>query len=133
MILGYIVGGPGNDSFMFADEKHPNAETCDKCGCLINPEYHENTLTLKRNHYDLSHCYDTGDIVSLQFKEFSLRHHYIGLRFLPFDNLKNFCQLFIAIKVRLDPVKRNVSFSKSCGTCGSYHEVIGATPAFFKG
>jgi hypothetical protein len=132
MIFGYVLWGQDNDSFMFEDEKHPNAATCSSCGYLLNFNYHNANFKIKRKVFHLSHCYDTGDIISLTLKEYLIRKKYAGVQFASFDNEKTFYQIFLENEIELDPVKREVQFSNKCSTCNNYEEVIGATPCFLK-
>ncbi|MFD1000489.1 hypothetical protein ACFQ21_14285 [Ohtaekwangia kribbensis] len=132
MILGYVVTGPDNDSYMLDGVNLSEAGICHACGLLLNFEYHNPDLKLRRATFDLSHCYDLGIIVSLRFKEFCIRHDYTGIRFSDFRALQNNYQLFIDNKIELDVIKRKIQFIKKCKHCHRYKEVIGATPAFLK-
>ena len=132
MILGYVVTGPDNDSYMLDSIKLSETEVCPACGLLLNFEYHNPDLKLRRSTFDLSHCYDLGTIVSLRFKEFCTRHNYTGIRFSAFHASQNYYQFFIDNVIELNGVKREVQFIKKCKQCHRYKEVIGATPAFLK-
>lgn len=132
MILGYVVTGPDNDSYMLNGVNLSQAEICPACGLLLNFEYHNPDLKPRRATFDLSHCYDLGTIVSLRFKEFCSRHQYTGIRFDSFHASPNYFQFFINNKLKLNATKGEVQFIKKCKHCGRYKEVIGATPAFLK-
>ncbi len=132
MILGYVVTGPDNDSYMLDGVKLSQTEICPACGLLLNFEYHNPDLKLRRSTFDLSHCYDVGTIVSLRFKEFCIRQNYTNVRFSAFYASQNYYQFFIDNKIALDTVKRDIQFVKKCKHCHRYKEVIGATPAFLK-
>jgi len=132
MILGYVLAGPDNDSFMHSTENRIHAETCPICGYLLNFDYHDRSFVLKKRIYDISHCYDVGDIVSNKFKEFCIRNEYANLDFLSFDNSKEYHQLLVRQKLILDTELRNVQFSEYCDHCNNFREIIGATPAFLK-
>lgn len=132
MILGYVVTGPDNDSYMLDGIDLPETITCHACGLLLNFEYHNPDLKLRRPTFDLSHCYDLGVIVSLRLKEFYGRYNYTGARFSTFHASQNYYQFFIDNKIELDAVKRKVQFNKKCKHCNQYKEIIGAVPAFLK-
>ena len=132
MILGYVVTGPDNDSYMLDGINLPETKTCHGCGLLLNFEYHNPDLKLRRSTFDLSHCYDLGAIVSLRFKEFCTRYNYTGARFSSFHASQSYHQIFIDNKIELDVVKRKIQFNKKCKHCNRHKEVIGATPAFLK-
>jgi hypothetical protein len=117
---------------MFDDERHPNAATCSKCSYLLNFDYYNPNFKIKRKVFDLSHCWDTGIIISLKFKEYLVRQKYSRLDFLNFNNDNLFYQLFLKNEVELDPIKRDVRFINKCLVCNNYDEVIGATPCFLK-
>jgi hypothetical protein len=132
MILGYVITGPDNDSYMLDDVRLSETETCSVCGLLLNFEYHNPDLKLRRATFDLSHCYDLGIIISIRLKEFCTRHQYAGLRFGSFRASQRYYQFFIDTKIELDRVNRGVQFIRKCKQCHQYKEVIGATPAFLK-
>jgi len=132
MILGYVVTGPDNDGYMLEGINLSTTETCRACGLLLNFEYHNPDLRLRRSTFDLSHCYDLGAIVSLRFKEFCNRYNYTGMRFKSFHASQNYYQIFIDNKLSLDVAKREIQFVNKCKYCNRYKEVIGATPAFLK-
>ncbi|HRF34088.1 MAG TPA: hypothetical protein PLM56_11365 [Cyclobacteriaceae bacterium] len=126
MIVGYILIGSDNDTFMYEGVQHDNPPLCTKCGYLKKFDYHNPFYKQKKKTFDVSHPYDFGFIVSLKFKEFCERNNYGNILFKEFEQSPGFYQLIIT---------RNLPFSgrlltKHCEVCGNYEEAIGPKATF---
>lgn len=133
MIIGYLLSGDDNDSFMLDDEKNPDAPVCSNCGYLLNFNYHNPFFKLKRKVYDFSYTYDGHCIVSLKFKEFCLRENYGHLEFKEFEREPNFFQLIVNNVVPFDTLNAKTEFGKKCPVCGNYDYTVGFEPIHLLG
>lgn len=131
MIIGYILFGYDNDTFMYEGVEHTNPPKCSKCGHLIDFDYTNPYYRLKRKTLDLSHPYDIGTIVSLKFKEFCERNKY-DVKFKEFEREPNFYQLVVNDKIEFDSERRRTKLIGFCDVCKNFEQAIGATPAYLK-
>jgi len=123
MILGYILTGSDNDSFML-DDADISTQRCPTCKYLSDFSYHNPFFKLKRKAYDYSHPYDIGSIVSLRFKEFCIREKYSATSFKEFEREPNFFQLVVTAIVQFDSAKSKTRLTGYCETCQNYEEAI---------
>jgi hypothetical protein len=131
MIVGYLVHGQDNDSYML-NEKNAGDITCPTCGFLLNFGFHNPFFRLRRKTFDFSHTYDIGHIVSLKFKEFCIRQGYEGIVFKEFEREPNFFQLIVDKVVEFDTVKAQTEFGKKCETCNNFEYTVGFEPSHLK-
>lgn len=124
MIIGYVLNGSDNDSFMIGDEKHIEVPCCLKCGYLLDFNYHNPFYRIKRKVYDYSHPYDIGNIVSLKFKEFCIREEYKNIVFKEFERETNFFQLIVNNVIKFDFDRGKTRFKNFCDVCLNYEEAI---------
>ena len=70
-------------------------------------------------------------IVSDRFKQFIEKDRYAEVEFSPFE-LKGYYSLDCTNILAFDAGKRETRFINYCDKCGTFDEVIGATPIFLK-
>jgi len=131
----FTLSGPDNDSYMCASEGRVFGEVvgvpvCAACGFKTDPFFINPAFRLKRRTSDLSYTYDGYCIVSLRFKEASVRNGLGGTQFIPLPEEPTFFVLKPTSLVRFDSKRRETHFEDRCSACGYYGAVAGATPAF---
>jgi hypothetical protein len=130
MILGYIMSGEDNDSYMF-DQNDPDLLFCCKCGYVENVECIGKKFKLKKKKYDISETYDGHTVVSERFKEFCDKNGYKGLEFIKIPN-NNFYSFFVRNILPFDTDKRELKYENYCDSCRKYESVTPALPLIIK-
>jgi hypothetical protein len=130
MVIGHCLYGVDNNSFMIDDRV--NVVRCSKCGFITDFNFHNPFFVIKKTHYDYSHPYDIGTIVSLKFKEFCLREGYRDITFLELERCPGYFQFYAQKIVTFDAQRANTKQIKYCSVCNNYEQVIGSNPAFLK-
>jgi len=127
MILGFEITGYDNDSYMSgsSDKLFPELVSipkCDKCGYRTDYRYNNLNFKLKRKTLDFSSTYDGITIVSLKFKEFSIRNGFDNLEFIELPKSPNFFQFYIKDNV----IKYEARLKENlCDRCGQFESIIG--------
>lgn len=122
MIIGYVLYGYDNDSYMYYWDK--NMPVCDECGYKLNFQYTNPEFKLKRRVYDLSFTYDNCCIVSLKFKEFCERERYQSINFGKFLLEPNFFHFTANNIVQLKSVEGGIRFVNFCEKCKNYESIV---------
>ena len=130
MIIGYSIFGADNNSHMYEDAY--DVKKCSKCGFVIDFEYVNPILKIKRRVNDFSYTYDGRAIASLKFKEFCTRKNLKGIRFLELPSDKEFFYMLVDNVVEFDHEKKGTRFKNYCDECKLYRAVAGATPVILK-
>jgi hypothetical protein len=124
MIIAYSVYGQDNDSYIDSQKKR-----CKVCGAKIEFDINTN-ITLNNTTYDMSYTLDGYMIVSKRIKDFCEKENLKNIEFHCLDNFSDFFCLKVTKVLNFDFEKRKTRFLNKCDSCGTYEEVIGATPAF---
>jgi hypothetical protein len=123
-IIGYSISAQDNDSFYLEDEKHLDAESCIKCGFLLDPvNYFNPFFKIKKKNLDFSYTHDLRPIVSLRFKEFCIREGCTGIDFKEFEREPNFFHFKVKEVIEIDVSEGLFDFVKLCNICGNWEGV----------
>lgn len=118
----------GSDEYGFMyDENSPNL--CPVCGNTLKQIPNIN-YKVKKKRGSLLTTYDGYEIVSEKFREFCLINKYPDLLFVPLMNSPGFYFFSSQRIYKIDAVRREVQFINKRECCGSYDEIIGASPAY---
>lgn len=126
MIIGYIISGYDNDSWMTGScdklfHEAGNVPKCKKCAYRTHYRYTNPNFRLKRKTMDFSSTYDGITIVSLKFKEFCLRCGYDNLRFVELSKSPGFFQFYVEGNI----IEYDAGLKeKFCDACGQYESVV---------
>jgi hypothetical protein len=125
----------GHDNGRYFLESAPEGVLCPQCGTCLDYTYSPDILwgdePLKK--YDVSYTYDSRMVVSERFIDINNLH---GNPDVFIKSLNTSPILYYIIPNRIiqfDFEKRKTAFERSCGKCGGFESVTGATPAYLKG
>ncbi len=151
MILAYHLSPHDDGTYMLGEETYrpprsagsydwrfgvsgvPHPATCATCGRKTDPDYINPNYRAKRRGWDIATTYDGYDIVSRRFRLFCEEHDWGGVEFVPLPADDEFFVLRLSGVLPFDAERRQTRFENLCPLCGSYYNVIGATPAYFRG
>ncbi len=129
-VIAKILGGVDEMGYMYS-HMTDRQDICPICKNRItdipNLEY-----KVKKKSSDFLATYDHYFIVSQKFKDFCELNKYENLEFTQLAYSKDFFSIRINNIFPLDYVRRKTKFINYRECCGSYDEIIGATPAFNK-
>ena len=131
MILGYIISGEFNDSYMF-NQGDENLPICEKCGYVTDFEYINQLFNLKLEKFDFSATYDGRIVVSEKFKFWCDRNKYGGLEFRELPNNKGYYHFLVRNVLAFDTEKVQLNYESYCDICGNYKSVTPAIPVVIK-
>lgn len=129
-IIGYVLDGQDNDTYMYEPDEMPSKLKCSKCGFRLNWFAHNPEYRLGRTKRDLTATYDGQLIVSKRFKQLCIKERVPGISFVAFDRDDNHFQINCERVVKFDAKRRKTRFENRCSRCNNYESIIGATPAY---
>lgn len=131
MIIGYVLIGKDNDSFMF-DPDDKNLPICKACGYVIDYDYVSPSFEVNIKKYDMSYTYDGRCIVSQKFKDFCQKNNYSGIEFSSLPNNNSFFQLVVNNIVEVDKERKKYEYDKYCSECNKYESITPGFPVILK-
>lgn len=126
VILGYVISGPDNDSYMY--EGVDGVPACRGCSLVTDSSWLNLGFVLRLRTFDLSFTYDGACIASDRFMKAVAGLP--GLDARPLPSVAGFNLLTASQVVRFDSERRHTRFEDQCDICGRFTAVAGATPAF---
>lgn len=130
MTIGFAIIGHDNDSYMF--ETNDNIERCCKCGLVLNSNYINPKLVIKKRNLDFSYTYDNRCIVSKRFKDFCEKNDYTGTKFELLPNDSSFFVLNISNLLEVDKERKKFRSEKFCDSCNTYGTIVPGFPVILK-
>lgn len=123
----------GFHDWRFGKDGVPHPATCPTCGRKTDPEFVNPKFKAKRRTWDISATYDGYKVVSKRFREFSEKHGWEGMTFVPLPADKDFFVLRLSRVLPFDAKRRRTRFEDPCPACGAFYNVIGANPVYLRG
>jgi len=131
MVIGYLLGGNDNDSYIF-DTNDKSLPICHQCGYVTNFDYMSPSMQLRVKKYDISSTYDNRTIVSTRFKNYCLDNNYKGMVFRELPRNPGFYLMNINTIIEFDSDRANLIQYKYCEVCGNYESITPGIPVVLK-
>ncbi len=126
LVIAKIWIAPDEDKDMY---KGDIPYTCPVCHSPLKYEMNPNYIVSKKRS-SVRFTYDGYCIVTQKFKDFCTLNNYPQLVFKEFPKSPGSYCLFPLGIFPLDPMRREVKFTKPCISCGGYEGIYGATPSY---
>lgn len=119
----------GNDINHMYEDKKSRLGTCPVCYNTLE-KVPDIMYKVPKKRGDMFYTYDGFCIVSEKIKSFCDERNYSNLSFVTLIKSVGFYFFMPQIIYKLDHVRQKVKFINKRSCCGSYDEVIGATPSY---
>lgn len=131
MIIGYQLSGPDNGTFWYRNA--PADTFCAECHSVIDASYAPHSLERGKFNHSLTYTYDGKAIANRRFAGFCRDIGPGGVALRALQAKDEVFEIMALTELPFAAAKRNTKFIERCDTCGSFVEVVGASPGFIAG